>query len=614
MSNILEQLEKYVDKIVFTVVGMICLALLWFFVISNPYAEEYGGQKLGPGQFDKRVRADAKRLEDKMLEAPVTLAVRKSQVGQFVQKLASSIEIANDYAMIPGVGEIATLDDRSYKRPEIPSIEDVAAEWYRTVAHVPTDIVDPLNTYKTVGTEYEDIDIVSVQGTFNVQKLIGNFVESFNPSIGSMLAKYRSSELAKPLFASIELQRQQLADDGWMQWETIPHTKVNPYGEILENIPADIAELEIGGIDLLMVNYTTPAIQRMILQPDCYEFASNMEQWFPPKFHVEYVKLMKMERDKEREDARRSEKGRPVRISRRDTMRDDMMGDEMMMQRDQRGRIRRDSAKKGPRTLRDVEMDYNKWLLRETMQLGTYKDGLHIWAHDDTVLAGSTYRYRMRLGVFNPTAGRGWFDGKDKEYANSVVLWSQYTDITKSIEIDPMIYFFPVGMSKNEESVSIQVSKYAMGNWKSHQFDVLPGQTIGYEIEDEKKKNTFNDEMDMGMMEDEYGQGYATQTEPTVIDYTTNVTLVDVISVLDLPGPSFRPKRYFDILYSIDGTYIKRLPIKKNNWPKHMQASFEKIRSVHDLEVELTTRGTVSRNKYQDRSPTMMMEEGIFDY
>ena len=162
MSNILEQLEKYVDKIVFAVIGLACLALLWLFVISNPYAAEYNGRKLGPGQFDKQVRLDAKRLEDKMLEPPVIPVVPPGKVGQYTDKLVTSIEIENDYAPLPSVGDIATFDDRSYNRPEVPNIEDVAAEWYRTVAHVPADIVDPSNTYKTVETEYGDIDVVTV--------------------------------------------------------------------------------------------------------------------------------------------------------------------------------------------------------------------------------------------------------------------------------------------------------------------------------------------------------------------------------------------------------------------------------------------------------------------
>jgi len=271
-----------------------------------------------------------------------------------------------------------------------------------------------------------------------------------------------------------------------------------------------------------------------------------------------------------------------------------------------RNRARTD-ARKGPRTLRDVEMDFDNLLLKDPSQLNTYKQDIVLWAHDDTVVPEGVYRYRMRVGVFNPTAGKGWFDGEDKDYADSVILWSDYTDVTEPVEIDPMIYFFPLDLAKNDESVSIQVSKFSMGNWKSHEFEVLAGQTIGHQVEEEKKKDPLLNDVDM--MDPDFGAGFEPKVEPTIVDYTTNATLIDVVDISDWAGASLRARRYSDILYSLDGSDIRRLPTKRTNWPKEMQTKFDQIRSVQDMEVELTTKGHSYKNRYMDMNQDLGMEE-----
>lgn len=620
MSKILEQLEKYVDKIVFGIVGIICLAMLWFFVISNPYAAEYRGDKVGPGQFDKQVKLEASGLEDKMEEAPVMPPAHKARAGAYSEKLLCSMDGIDDniYAPIPGVGDLTPIDDRSYACPDIPEAEEVHAEWYRTVAHVPTDKVDLMNTYKDVATEYGDIDMVSVEGTFDMSKLIGNFTKSFNPSLGGMLAKHRSPELAKPLFAAVSLERQELAGNGWGAWKVVPRSNVDSFRDILSDIPNDMSEVEIGGVELILVNYNSPEVQQAVVQPNGYEFASDIDTWYPPVLHAEYLEITKSERDKERQDSRFKARGGRSRT--RNTNQMDMMMDEGMMQGGSnaaraRARLERTAAaRRGPRTAKDVSLDYDKLLLNDNIELSTHKEPLVLWSHDDTVEPEKTYRYRMRIGVFNPTAGKGWFHGADKDYADQVVLWSDYTEATEEISIDPTIYFFPINLARDKESVSIQVSKFAMGNWQSHEFDVISGQLIGQELEVEPEMNaSAMAEMGFEGDFDEYGQ----TMEPEVVDYSTGALLVDIVDMSDWTGgSSLRVRKYSDILYTLDGTNIKRLPTKKGNWPREMQSKFDTIRVAQEIEVELLARGSGARRK-RNMGPgmmdEMMMDEMMMD-
>ena len=597
-KNILEQFEKHVDKIVFGIIGILCLALLWFFVISNPYASEYKRKKFGPGQYDEQVRKEASRLEDKMDEDPVEAQSYKAKSGQYSQKLARSIESIDDniYAVLPGVGDVAPVDDRSYDRPEIPDIEDVQAEWYRTVVHVPTDTIDLSNTYGKATTEYGDIDIVTVQGTFDMAKLMDNFTDSFNPSLGGMLAKYRSAELAEPLFAAVDLERRELGENGWGQWKVVPRSKVDAYEDHLSDIPSNMSEVEIGGVELILANYNSPEIQRAIVQPECYEFASSIDTWFPPVLHAEYLTVTKLQRDQERQDARRTERGRSARDRRTNPA--GMLGGEMMTGTARtRERRERTTARRGPRTVDDISSDYNKILLKDNTQLANYKKPLVVWAHDDTVEPEKTYRYRMRIGVFNPTAGKGWFHGSDKNYADEVILWSEYIDVTEEITIDPTIYFFPINLARNKQSVSIQVSRFAMGNWQSHEFDVTAGQLIGQAVEDKPEVNADDGEE---MRFDEGIEIYGEKKEPKVVDYSTGAILVDIVEMSDWAGSSsLRERNYSDILYTSDGSNIKRLPTKKGNWPKDLQRKFDKIRVAQEIEVELLDRGTGVRRDYK---------------
>jgi hypothetical protein len=75
--------------------------------------------------------------------------------------------------------------------------------------------------------------------------------------------------------------------------------------------------------------------------------------------------------------------------------------------------------------------------------------------------------------------------------------------------------------------------------------------------------------------------GYESQTEPESIDYSTGAVLVDAVSVNDWSGQeSLRPRRYFDMLYSFDGTNIERAAISSLNWPQDLQNAYTNIKTL----------------------------------
>ena len=62
-KKILEALEKHADKIVLVTIAILCLFLLWKFVIGNPYVIKHSTAKYTPANIDKRVNGRAGQIE-----------------------------------------------------------------------------------------------------------------------------------------------------------------------------------------------------------------------------------------------------------------------------------------------------------------------------------------------------------------------------------------------------------------------------------------------------------------------------------------------------------------------------------------------------------------------
>ena len=102
-------------------------------------------------------------------------------------------------------------------------------------------------------------------------------------------------------------------------------------------------------------------------------------------------------------------------------------------------------------------------LIKKKTELSDIDEPLVLWAHDDTVEQNSEYRYRIRLGVFNPIGGTNQFVKEDMEFKGKVILWSDFSEVTEPVKIPSVLYFFP--LQEVAEVVTVQISRYAMGYW-----------------------------------------------------------------------------------------------------------------------------------------------------
>ena len=75
----------------------------------------------------------------------------------------------------------------------------------------------------------------------------------------------------------------------------------------------------------------------------------------------------------------------------------------------------------------------------------------------------------MRLGVFNPIAGKDWFRSDESHLKNQIVLWSSYSDPSEEIFIPKMVHVFPVDViqaaepEERVEGVELEVAKFYHG-------------------------------------------------------------------------------------------------------------------------------------------------------
>ncbi len=620
-------LEQHAEKIVLGVVGIISVGLLWMFVLTSPNSEKIGGKKRGPGEIDRYIKGRSDQLDIALKEPPRERPDRAPDAmrNTYLKKLVNTIANVPDFQMMlaannPDVAE----EDRRYAVPDVGRVDEVVAEVIRGAARVPLDEIGPDNAYDKAMTQLDDIDLVTVQASFDIGALYRNYTQSFVMG-RNVKNEWKDNELATPVFASAQLQRRRtLEAGGWSEWEVIPRPKIDQHRTMLgvpEKIDFDIS--------VQKTRFRPFEIQRSILQPKPYNFASSNAVWLAPSFHKEYVEIEEREKKEaqreERErvrDERTRDRGTPggsegTRSRSRNRSRTTRGGSEgdygfgggandarsrSRTRQPQRGRRTDESRRRREttdgrgdyfgeggefgygddylrrgrqgRALDDVIADNRKVMIYSEKQLRDMKEPLVFWAHDDTVEPGNTYQYRIRLGVFNPIAGKNWFYQQEQQYKDQVVLWSDFSEIAEDVEIAPRVYFFPTDLARaDDKKVTIDVFKYHLGNWRNEAFDVHPGEMIGKAVDSKQQRPgaaRARDEFDY--------EGGLTNVMPEKVDFGTGAMLVDVVKTDTWTGlRSLVRTRIADVLYTRDGATIMHLPVKRNNWTTAMKVQYAKI-------------------------------------
>jgi hypothetical protein len=213
----------------------------------------------------------------------------------------------------------------------------------------------------------------------------------------------------------------------------------------------------------------------------------------------------------------------------------------------------------------DTNQKMAKIKLNDKTDLSKQKELVTVWAHDDSAEPGKTYQYRIRIGVFNPTAGTNSMSKQDAALKNQVILWSNYSAETKPVSLADRWYFFPLEFRESDKMVKTKVCKYLLGKWYTKDFAVRPGETMGQIVENNKAED-------------------AEDSEPNTIDYTNGVTMVDAIA----PGD----KDYADVIYTSDNIALKHLGVKQSFWSSDLKLKYGEITDAEkNPREQLAARG-----------------------
>jgi len=614
--------EEHIEKIVMAVVGLVCL---WFFItriLISPNCIEYDNHKFGPGDIDNYINKEAGVLEHRLNRKPESKQPYKLRVSDFIALLDSAIpdiDVSLSLPLPPNLEDVIVKG--KYRIPLVGQVNDIEIEHIKAVAYVPNEEISEENVYGPDVSEPNDIDLVTVEAKFDVAGLYERFYESF---VGeSVQEEWRDPCLAVPTFAAVQLQRQELlSDGGWSDWQIIPRTKIEHRKRMFEVIE-DVDDLPAGGIKIRLYQFKDREAAMDLLQPEAYRIASAKEEWFPPLLHKEYVKYQREIDEQERREARAAEKeererereeGRSERRSRTPKTRERVtelsgggMGRGMggtsigkTPTRKRRSEREREIEKERPergkeilKTVSDVYKEFDEILITEKTNIAKMNKPLMFWAHDDTVEPEKGYRYRIRLGVFNPIAGTNQFSEQDKSLKNKVVLWSEFSEVTETVNIPGTLYFFPREIQEASKLVTVTVCRYVLGYWYSKDFMVRQGEVIGKVV----KSKSVEEQEEV--------------TVPETIDYATGAVLLDVIPVNDWSGgKNLRARHYFDMLYSFEGTDIKRMPIKSKYWAEEFQIKFNEIKRA-EKEPKEALRDWGSRTGRRRRVPRPGLDEGM---
>ena len=106
---------------------------------------------------------------------------------------------------------------------------------------------------------------------------------------------------------------------------------------------------------------------------------------------------------------------------------------------------------------------------------------VEMWAHDDNVQAGKTYRYKVRYHLKNPIFGSA-NAATDPALSNQFALTSEFSDWTTPVTVPSLVNFFVAGgVVGGRGTVAFEIFRWDEGQQKSERFEIGPGDPVGGE-------------------------------------------------------------------------------------------------------------------------------------
>lgn len=149
------------------------------------------------------------------------------------------------------------------------------------------------------------------------------------------------------------------------------------------------------------------------------------------------------------------------------------------------------------------------------------KSQVVVWAHDDTVEAGKTYRYRMRVKLWNRYVGQPR-PLRDPTAAALAVLPGDWSLPTEPVTVAPSTHFFLSSGRTDKTGARVEVFKWREGKYVRRSFDVGVGDVIGGVVKLKKEKEKESGESASG------GEGDRKTPVFEDVDFSTGAVVLDL--------------------------------------------------------------------------------------
>lgn len=120
-----------------------------------------------------------------------------------------------------------------------------------------------------------------------------------------------------------------------------------------------------------------------------------------------------------------------------------------------------------------------RWQLNQREVVATEdRQKVAVWYHDDTAVPGETYRYRLRVNLWNRYLNQPQ-ELANPQMAREAVLRGEWSPPSTPIEPVPDVRFFVNGAVDGGQAVRLTVARWFGGWWYDQTFQVAIGEPIG---------------------------------------------------------------------------------------------------------------------------------------
>ncbi|MDX2197393.1 MAG: hypothetical protein SF069_00305 [Phycisphaerae bacterium] len=517
--------ELHIEKLLLGLVGAFAIFMIVQYFILNPNTVEYGGEKVGPSEVREKILAKARSLDSRLKSAQPQATPVPKLTDTISSVLANGVfkPSAEKQPAIPS--QLATATPFGVTPP---SFEDEGAGTQvvlvkplapvGAVAETGRALVSPtrptIAAAATPGGRGTDAPRATGDGKEITWVSVAAWFPN-GPQEKEMLDAGYPPFRAKVYVSRVEAQRQELLADGsWSDWSDVSTSEAMPEFDV--PAPAlDDGNQMVNRAEIDEAYKTVKSAQLSLMQPKFYQVMAG-DYWRLPALEGVNVDALKTTDLPEKpptppqppggtaeppapggtatppspepaaEPGTRSKK--EILAAQREKLK---TAEAAIIAQKYDEALTAAKAVLAEKATGDIEKQAQSILERAEDALFSAKlsklekpvmhasdEQTAIWFHDDTVEPGKTYRYRVRVALWNRFVGRPR-DLKDPEGAKLAILPGEWSLPTQPVTVRASVAYFLANASGTSGAARVDVFKWRAGTWLKSSFEVATGDVIG---------------------------------------------------------------------------------------------------------------------------------------